>query len=966
MSIIFKKLSLIIIMLILIVQLLHLPIVSASSSTKFSVIDVYWITSRGEGVVAPGDVVTLIIVLRYEGSSEVSGLVAELTLPPYIEPYGKTKAIATYSSIISRNSPIIQLNFQLSISSSAPVGLYYLTLRLNYVELNTTDSEWYPNEETHNIELAIIGRPELELTALNKSLITGSQNITILISNVGEQAARNVEFEISSTAAVVLSNSMYIEEIGPGNNVTLNIEVYVPSFIKGTTLSLTAIIKYRGPYNTEYTHTKTFDFTVGAYESPNIEVELVNKTVYVGQQILYIQLINRASETVYNITLDASSSNIYVNIISNYSIISKLSEGQSYTIPVKVYIPQRFEGDVVTIALELSYMDSSGASHYITKTLGIPVSRSLSQVINVLVNKNIVYSGKENTLNLIIINEGPCKASNATVIIKPQYPLEIRGNSTYTIGDLNVGSVANVNLSMYVFPVDSKISTQLPVTIEFINEYKNTRTLDSFLQIVVLPYKEMENIELTVEPKVLNSLGNASLLIKIANTGEGMISNIYLSIDTQSTKLLPGKKSFYIQELKPGETNVVSVPLIMSGQVSGVIPLSATLEYIDHLGQEHMVTYTQAIKVVPFDILLTIDIQPRSLLSQSIVNVTLTVANNGDVDLHDISIRVNIPSSTGIALLAPTVYHINNLSKSSKANIEVTLRTPKTTMPSKSSINVEVDYYDDQYNHYTQTCTLDLIVVPNYEEPEILIELAPKVLKVFSNTSLKIRVTNVGGSTISNLELDMMNMGPLIITKNFSSISMGSIEPGEAKVIAINVVVPNSPGAYKVSFNLEYSDAIGNTYTKIYSDVIKIEPSIISLSVDVQPKTLRSVSISDLKVKITNTGDVVVNNINLEIELPQQIISLANTSFYISKLEPGGSKTLTTTIKVNYVENTIITKLGLSTTYDDPAFQTHMMSRYINAELRPASIPSPVLQVSPGELTIGKVNRVRIRFNEYM
>jgi len=77
------------------------------NTKEFIVVDVQWVTSKGEKAIAPGDVVSLTITLKYCGDSQVSGLIARFALPQRIVPYGGSGAIASYGGLISKSSPIV-------------------------------------------------------------------------------------------------------------------------------------------------------------------------------------------------------------------------------------------------------------------------------------------------------------------------------------------------------------------------------------------------------------------------------------------------------------------------------------------------------------------------------------------------------------------------------------------------------------------------------------------------------------------------------------------------------------------------------------------------------------------------------------------------------------------------------------------------------------------------------------------
>jgi len=129
------------------------------NTKEFIVVDVRWVTSKGEKAIAPCDVVSLTIMLKYCGDSQVSELIARLALPQRIVSYGGSEAIASYGGLISKSSPIVQLHYQLIVLSNTPIGVYYLTLTLDYDKLNISSNSWVHKTETHDLVMFIVGRP---------------------------------------------------------------------------------------------------------------------------------------------------------------------------------------------------------------------------------------------------------------------------------------------------------------------------------------------------------------------------------------------------------------------------------------------------------------------------------------------------------------------------------------------------------------------------------------------------------------------------------------------------------------------------------------------------------------------------------------------------------------------------------------------------------------------------------------
>ena len=201
----------------------------------FSVVRVYWGTDQPREV-SPGDTATLSVVLRYEFQYPIRSLKAELPLPDgFMAVGGGKSAIAYYAGTISLGS-IIKLDFPIFITKDAPKGSYTSYLLLDY---HISDlARW--RSEALAVYLEVTGKPNLDASSLSDSLYEGKQQVSIIIKNSGDAAAENLELVrvYSSSAPVELRGNTVLGRLEPGSKVTIPIQLYVSSNLKGSLLTL--------------------------------------------------------------------------------------------------------------------------------------------------------------------------------------------------------------------------------------------------------------------------------------------------------------------------------------------------------------------------------------------------------------------------------------------------------------------------------------------------------------------------------------------------------------------------------------------------------------------------------------------------------------------------------------------------------------------------------------------------------
>jgi len=105
---------------------------------------------------------------------------------------------------------------------------------------------------------------------------------------------------------------------------------------------------------------------------------------------------------------------------------------------------------------------------------------------------------------------------------------------------------------------------------------------------IAVPVSQTEkNIDVTVEPKVINPGKQTELIFTLKNIGGNAVSNIAFSWDETNDLILPlgSDNKRYVNLLQAGETTVVSYTVAADPNIStGIYPLNITMTFIDTNG----------------------------------------------------------------------------------------------------------------------------------------------------------------------------------------------------------------------------------------------------------------------------------------------------------------------------------------------------------------------------------------------
>jgi uncharacterized membrane protein len=257
-------------------------------SDYFTFVQAYWGTDKLIEV-SPGDVATLTVVLMYESTYSISNIEANLSLPNGFEAVGGgDKAITYYTGAISTGS-LVKLTFPIFITRGLEIGGYAANLSLEFYVSRL--SFFCVNELEVTFE--VTGKPDINVDVLNETLLEGKQQISLIISNDGDAIAKNIKIlkvYSSSTSAefeAKLSDAKFLDGLEPQDEITLPLQVDVPTGTVGKSLPLTVEVSYLGPSNVVYELSEVQQLLVKAVEEVIATAKFPEVTVEAGKVVQY-------------------------------------------------------------------------------------------------------------------------------------------------------------------------------------------------------------------------------------------------------------------------------------------------------------------------------------------------------------------------------------------------------------------------------------------------------------------------------------------------------------------------------------------------------------------------------------------------------------------------------------------------------------------------------------------------------
>ncbi len=346
------------------------------------------------------------------------------------------------------------------------------------VTVNSYDilNNLYTTQQTLTIKVSSeVKEPKLVIVpARTFSVPVGVSVIPLLLVNEGDATASHVVVKFSSIQGLsVISNSTYyIDEVKPHQIIYLKPKIYAEY---SGSYSLTCSVEYRDEWFNLLEDTFSIGLQVVSKPETKVNV-IVGKNYIMGGQPTKLELdleaINGYAKDVW---VKASTSELSI-IGSPTRHISIIENGENVTLTYNVFAPRELIGKTANFRLEIHYIDEEGNEKVDSYLITLLVKGVVDlELIDYSIHPKNPHPGDEVGITLSLVNKGTDKARSLTsyAIVPP--PLKsLGGNATY-IGDVDVGSIIPVTLSVLIpsncAPGDYTVRFKLTFTDSFNQPY---------------------------------------------------------------------------------------------------------------------------------------------------------------------------------------------------------------------------------------------------------------------------------------------------------------------------------------------------------------------------------------------------------------------------------------------------------------------------------------------------------------
>jgi len=354
---------------------------SYADETDFRVLDTYWGTPGNPIEVAAGDNnMQLMVSVGYFGDVQISNPNMIITLPTgFTNSTGGGVVSSTSQTSISYGMKI-DFAFRVSIDNDARPGLHSCSAVIEWATYKSR-YDYFTRQmvvefegiwrESVSVLIVVHERPSIDLRISPDCITAGrSNNATLYLTNSGEVGIKGLDLTVTTGPGLALvgtDNKFLVQQVAPGETVSIEVTLFVSSTLVGSMTSLTIGASFKTSYGFSKSDSRTITIPVRGYS----EVQVVNIVVPASYTQNFV-----ASGTIAN-----------TGMITLRSTIMSVSPSEHFSCPSPTFVGDVSVGAQAPFTLQLAGSNVQNGTYPLTLVIEYKddfgtVSRT-SQTINV-------------------------------------------------------------------------------------------------------------------------------------------------------------------------------------------------------------------------------------------------------------------------------------------------------------------------------------------------------------------------------------------------------------------------------------------------------------------------------------------------------------------------------------------------------------------------------------------------------
>jgi len=393
----------------------------------------------------------------------------------------------------------ITFNVPLMVSSGAAGLNYQLTLTLSYL-----DPFGITRTESHVFGVQVLPASEsVLLVSVAQNVLTSetTNELKIIISNVGKQTVSSLSVALSTPSTIVVSagdNQWNFESVNPHENVTFTAMLFAPKTAAGNSYQVQLSLSYKDYLGNLHAETRAISLIFRAWTTPII-VSVTKSILTAGSfNEPTIAVANSGKAPVHSITINlsflaatgagAAAAGVSPIILpaGNQWYFDLLLPNKNITFSPKIFASLNSMDNSYQAQLSVSYVDEYGISHVETMSLGFSVRGAINlEVFSSQVIPRATVAGGNVTVTGDLMNTGNTRALYTTVTAKPSPIFIPTVEGSIYLGEISPNTLMPFSIFVGVRTTAANGTYPLTLVFTYRDDYGDKYTIEKNFDVIV-------------------------------------------------------------------------------------------------------------------------------------------------------------------------------------------------------------------------------------------------------------------------------------------------------------------------------------------------------------------------------------------------------------------------------------------------------------------------------------------------